>query len=201
MSAWLADYEWEACVAQAAAKHGRAVSADDFLHEVVEEAMSALHPTQPTDDLSFFSVGDLTEEDRKKLLDLGGFDTQDPEVLSVITAMPPHTIISDGTARHIADNTLGNLIGPATDYADFQLFAKTGTIAEQLSEQVAELRHKATGPLKEDLARLEKYLESGEEARGPQNGWDRLEVPDWVDHSPSTDYLAAGADSAPELDR
>lgn len=198
MSAWLADYELEACVATAAAKHGRALDAEDFLYEVVEDAMSALHPTQPSDDLSFFSVSDLTEEDRKKLLELGGFDVSSPENLAVITAMPPHTIISDGTARHIADNTLGNLLGPATDYADFQLFARTGAIADQLKEQVAELRHQARGTLQEDLERLEKYLETAP-SRGPQNGWEQLSVPDWVDQSPSADYLKATDSARPEL--
>jgi len=201
MSAWLADYEWEACVAAAAAKRGR-VAPDDFLQEVVEEAMSVLHPTQPTDDLSFFSVDDLTEDDRKRLLERGGFDVEATEILAIITAMPAHTIISDGTAKRVAERTLGDLLGTQADFADLELFARTGAISEQLRDQVTALRLEARGPLKEDLERLERYLESDNQpTRGPLGGWDRLIVPDWVDHTPPADYLAASVVTSPELGR
>jgi hypothetical protein len=212
MPAWLTESELDACLRAAAdltPEDLRAATADlegepdaeDFLYAVCQEGERRVNLTQPADDQSHFSISDLDEDDRKQLLEAGGYNTDDPEVLDVITAMPRHTIVSDGTAKRIAQKKALKL--GANDSAAFKLFATTGAVVPALVDELAYLKGYATGREFDDLERLEWYLGADKVGkRGPQPGWDELTVPDWVDRSlaVSSAYLdSAGAEPAVEL--
>jgi len=188
--AWLAPDEWDAIERAAAQLAGKESDPAGFLSWVLDSAMDDLHRTQPEDDRSYFSVDDLTEEDRKALLLRGGFDVDSPELLELVTAMPEHTVVSDGTAKWIAGQVLAGRRGDP-GLSALALFQQTGAVVPELRGELSGLSASADEALGRQLLRISRYLSSSlpEGGRGVQPGWDALAVPGWVDRPSAAEPL------------